>query len=538
MNKESIKESVPEKGGDKFGVSVGSAKGFQDRPDLYIGLVGAVGTDLANVRNALQAQFAVVGYRVEYIKVSELIRSEIGISDIAKEQDRISTLMRAGDCIREASPEGNGVAALVVNKIRRIRGDGNNLSGNTVFLIDSLKNPAEIELFDDIYVRNYYTVSVYLSREERLRNLAIRIARDVKEPPGGKHEASATELITADEKGAGKHSQNVQDTFPRADYFINSRKNLDLQAKRFVDLVFGEPFSTPSVDEYNMFLAKAAGYRTSDLSRQVGAVIVDRHGSVAGMGCNEVPYPGGGIFDDQHCGGIGDNRDFVKQVDPNYIEIQKSLIDLIGILRDAKYIDESAEGSETNEKIVDNLLQGSQKELMSSSRIRNLIEFGRIVHAEMHAICDAAATGKPIRGSTLYCTTFPCHVCARHIIAAGISEVVYIEPYPKSLTSQLYSDEIHFAHEKCEPGSVEVGDGQVVFRPFHGTSPTLFQRVFHYRTRKDSRGIVVRWEPLEATPQGAAAGVVRPIVEAQASLSVEKILEKAKARFAEMEGEI
>lgn len=511
------------------------SKATQDRPDLYIGLVGAVGTDLANVRSALQAQFAVVGYRVEYIKVSELIHSAMELEGFSKEQERVSKLMRAGDCIRASSPEGNGVAAMVINRIRQVRGDGNGLYGNTVFIIDSLKNPAEIDLFDDVYVRNYYTISVYLSREERQRNLAIKIARDVNEPPGVKHETAALKLINEDEKGRGKHSQNVQETFPRADYFINSRQNLDLQAKKFVDLVFGEPFATPTFDEYNMFLAKAAGYRTSDLSRQVGAVIVDRHGSVAGMGCNEVPYPGGGIYDDQHCEGIGDNRDFVKQVDPNYIEIQKSLIDLIRILRQSDYINDSTQGSESDEKIADNLLQGSQKELMSSSRFRNIIEFGRIVHAEMHAICDAAATGKPVRDATLYCTTFPCHVCARHIIAAGIAEVVYIEPYPKSLTSQLYADEIQFAHEKCGPRA----DGsQVVFRPFHGTSPTLFQRVFQYRTRKNSRGIVVTWEPLEAIPQGAAAGVVRPNVEAQASLSVEGFLEKAKARFAELEGEI
>jgi deoxycytidylate deaminase len=29
--------------------------------------------------------------------------------------------------------------------------------------------------------------------------------------------------------------------------------------------------------------------------------------------------------------------------------------------------------------------------------------------------------------------SFPCHMCARHIIATGLREVVYIEPYPKSV---------------------------------------------------------------------------------------------------------
>jgi hypothetical protein len=253
------------------------------RPDIYVGLVGAVGTDLTGVRNALQAQLAVVGYRVEHIKVSDLLKEVVDIKKKHTEKDRIKTLMLAGDCIRSASVEGDGVAALVISEIRRRRA-GKALAGSTAFIIDSLKNPAEVELFDDVYVRNYYTVSVYLSREERLRNLSIKIARDMNEPVQKKHEALASELVRDDEKGDGKRSQNVQDTFPKADYFVNGRKPLESQVKRFVDLVFGEPFSTPTKDEYHMFLAKAAGYRSADLSRQVGAVIIDSNGSISGTG--------------------------------------------------------------------------------------------------------------------------------------------------------------------------------------------------------------------------------------------------------------
>jgi deoxycytidylate deaminase len=72
----------------------------------------------------------------------------------------------------------------------------------------------------------------------------------------------------------------------------------------------------------------------------------------------------------------------------------------------------------------------------------NVIEFGRAVHAEMAALMDSARRGVPVKNATLYCTTFPCHLCARHIVAAGIRRVVYIEPYPKSLAAQLYPDSI------------------------------------------------------------------------------------------------
>src|SRR5690349_8629760 len=46
------------------------------------------------------------------------------------------------------------------------------------------------------------------------------------------------------------------------------------------------------------------------------------------------------------------------------------------------------------------------------------------------------------KGATLFCTTFPCHMCARLIIASGVKAVVLIEPYPKSKTHDLYSDSV------------------------------------------------------------------------------------------------
>jgi cytidine deaminase len=496
------------------------------RPDLYIGLVGAAGTDLTSVRDELRAQMAVVGYSVEHIKVSDLLREVLDATPSKDESTRIKKLMAAGDAIRASSEDGDGVAALIITEIRRRRGADITFKGSTAYIIDSLKNPKEVELFDNVYGRNYYTLSVYLSREERIKNLSNKIAKDRHQPLGPQHRSLAVELIIDDEKGSGDHAQNVRDTFPKADYFINSRRVLGEQVKRFVDLVFGEPFTTPTIDEFHMFLARAAGYRSADLSRQVGAVIVDSRGSVASTGCNEVPYPGGGFFYEGREGGPGDNRDYVNQFDPNYAEIQRTLIELITVLRSANYL----EDVEDDGAIVEALLQGQHKELMSNARIKSLIEFGRIVHAEMHAICEAAAAGKAIGGGTLYCTTFPCHVCARHVIAAGLKEVVYIEPYPKSLAAQLYPTEIEFAHE-AGPSTGLQPLPRVVFRPFHGTAPVFFQRAFRYRTRKDRYGTIATWVPTAAEPQGAALSVERPLLEAKVANSVATVLEKAKVAY-------
>ncbi|MGC1469652.1 MAG: hypothetical protein WA793_09750, partial [Sphingorhabdus sp.] len=76
------------------------------RPDIYIGLVGAVGTDLSGIRNELQAQLAIVGYTVQHIKVSELIREALDVPRETNELARIQSLMAAGDAIRQCSEEG------------------------------------------------------------------------------------------------------------------------------------------------------------------------------------------------------------------------------------------------------------------------------------------------------------------------------------------------------------------------------------------------------------------------------------------------
>jgi deoxycytidylate deaminase len=46
-----------------------------------------------------------------------------------------------------------------------------------------------------------------------------------------------------------------------------------------------------------MFMAYAASLRSGDLSRQVGAAIIDSHGDLISVGCNEAPKYGAGLYD-------------------------------------------------------------------------------------------------------------------------------------------------------------------------------------------------------------------------------------------------
>ena len=62
------------------------------------------------------------------------------------------------------------------------------------------------------------------------------------------------------------------------------------------------------------------------------------------------------------------------------------------------------------------------------------------VHAEQNAIIQAAKLGIEVAGATLYCTHQPCVICAKMIINAGISRVVYKEGYPDEFSLQLFGE--------------------------------------------------------------------------------------------------
>jgi deoxycytidylate deaminase len=137
------------------------------------------------------------------------------------------------------------------------------------------------------------------------------------------------------------------------------------------------------------------------------------------------------------------------------------------------------------------------------SQFMDALEYGRIVHAEMSAICDAARTGRSTKGATLYCTTFPCHMCAKHIIDSGIASVVFLEPYPKSLASELHNDSLMI--EGTDRG--EYAEFPCVrFQHFFGITPRRYRELFERTKRKDENGKFVEF----------SSGTPMPIIDIKA----------------------
>lgn len=60
-----------------------------------------------------------------------------------------------------------------------------------------------------------------------------------------------------------------------------------------------------------------------------------------------------------------------------------------------------------------------------------------VIHAEMNALLKCVRLGKPVQDAFLYITHAPCDGCAKHIVAAGIKEVFYIESYRSNLGLEI-----------------------------------------------------------------------------------------------------
>jgi deoxycytidylate deaminase len=198
-------------------------------------------------------------------------------------------------------------------------------------------------------------------------------------------------------------------------------------------------------------------------------------------GANDVPKATGGLY--------------WPKIDPN----KKKVVDLEAGRDYMRGFDSNAT---EKKKIIDEILEkipdenkSQVMECLKKSGIKDITEYGRVVHAEMEAILACTRNGISTQKATLYCTTFPCHNCAKHIIAAGVSRVVYIEPYPKSKAFNFHSDSISTVKE----------NNKVVFEPFVGVGPRNFFNLFSMNfgsgyplKRKNKDGKCIKWSKNDA----------------------------------------
>lgn len=67
-------------------------------------------------------------------------------------------------------------------------------------------------------------------------------------------------------------------------------------------------------------------------------------------------------------------------------------------------------------------------------------ELCRGLHAEMNVLIQAASHGIRVEGATLYCTTFPCSLCAKMLINGGVHRIVAQADYADPLAKELLGE--------------------------------------------------------------------------------------------------
>lgn len=374
----------------------------------------------------------------------------------------VQLLQDYGDEMRaEANNDGSyeyaAVARGLIDFIRRERARRTGatiMSGQPVkpdgnpraYILDSIRHPDEVQLLRNVYGSAFVLIGIVCEEEKRISRMQEKYVDCGK--------GNAQSFMKRDADDEKRHGQHVADAFHLADFFVDNttdrerkggsnpdwKVNEDLS--RLVKIITHSELTRPNLPETAMYHAFSAQMQSACLSRQVGAAVVDKQGNIIATGTNEVPKAGGGVYgegiaaeaDDSRCAFFKDgSMRFCRNTD----EQNKIVEDLLEEVPELKAV------SEDRKKEL--------KKSLRRTRIGGLLEFSRAVHAEMDALLSAARKGVSLAGCRVFVTTYPCHYCARHIVAAGIDEVQYIEPYPKSQALSLHPDSIRpsISASKC-----------------------------------------------------------------------------------------
>lgn len=481
--------------------------------ELVIAVVGHVGSGTSEVAKALKALLSETppgssGTKVEVIKATDVIAnwaSRVGeavpqvVEGKKKTLEDVQRFQDLGDKLRGDTQDHAAIAKGFAVLIRQARAAIQDVDANEgpvipdgnprAYILDSIRHPAEVELLRHIYQDAFVLIGVVCEEKKRLARVTEKYADAGRD--------NALKFMRRDAKAAEKNGQRVSDAFHLADFFIDNTEdrykgdglpnpewNVSEKLSRLVKIIRHTEIVRPELNETAMAHAQNAAMRSSCLSRQVGAALTDKYGNILATGSNEVPKAGGGVYGDVF------DADHAEDHRCAYRKLQGSDVPFCSNTRQQNKIIEDLLSDISNIKELTAEDKEKLTGVFKSGHIGSLIEFSRAVHAEMDAIMSAARIGASTVGGRLFVTTFPCHYCARHVVTAGIDEVQYIEPYPKSQALELHSDSIAVTAQNWKIPSlrvlpqlgeaVPIGEvpAKVLFRPFTGVAPRLYRRAF------------------------------------------------------------
>ena len=477
---------------------------MRSRVELVFGLVGPIGCPIHEASESLAATLKKMDYTPTTISLSkemDRLLTAKGASFAEAPTSVLHNKIKKGNAVREAFGNNAVLASEAIRQIVDFRRSAAAASGETdeakldeqavvpldehAFIIDQLKLPEEIELLTKAFGKRFVQVSVVTPLEQRRRSLIGRIRTEQHGWDNERCEQHADQLIAIDQnEKAEDRGQRISKIFHLGDVFFDgtSEASIEHSSQRFIKAFFGRNNVAPTSDEFGSYMAKAASLRSVDLSRQVGAAICTPSGDLISIGCNEVPKYGGGNYWDEE---ENKRRDIDLGGEANKNEINRMIFDFLGILK--------KQGLVTEDRTVEEILNDpDHRKAIKKSLVSGVTEYGRMVHAEMNALADAARLGRSVKGSTIFVTTYPCHNCAKHLVASGVERIVFIEPYPKSKTESLFEDIIVPDTPDAATVSIE---------HFYGISPRRYRDIFEKGSRQTDQGEVQKWYKGCAAPR-------------------------------------
>lgn len=498
-------------------------------PELYFATVRAIGTPLNQaVVRPLNDALRRAGYMLVEIKLSDCLAVARAIPEAelsASRTARYELLNQEGEAFRSESRSGDAIAVEAMRRLNetvrqqsREKAYQKGLRG-VAYLFRSLHHPDEAKRLRKMYGRQLFIISLFSSEENRTKHLQRWLAEGdsiQSRITGG----DAARLVLAEsgmlrfaesakDESQLKYRNNIPATWKHADLFLDlGEQGVAGQVDRLVRLIFSDPFRTPRPVEMGMAEAYLAAHESANLARRVGASIVSADELLLAVGTNNVAQPTGGVY---RSGSECDHRDHTPEWehDPSDRERRAVLTNFIEhILADTGWMkvldgilqyepDSTKDASASLRRaleshwtkvpnvrslsaaVVDQMIAS---EVIWNSQTFDVLEYGRSLHAEMDALTSAARKHLTTKGATLFCTTLPCHECARLIIGAGIKRVYFVEPYDKSRAMELFRTEVKLLSRSESLDRSE--DGFVHFVPYVGIAPVRFDELFSWVPRK------------------------------------------------------
>ena len=226
--------------------------------DIFLGLCGFAGCGIKTVVDVIKEVAETWGYRVVHIRISDLMQDPLYFEKILIEQHLDNSIVRhlamqkLANGLRRKFKRNELLSEAAIAAINADKNKSSSTSEATLYIIDQLKRPEEIELFRVIYQHNFYLMGILRDQEHRIRNL--------REDGVTKNDIPL--IMNVDDKSDDDYGQRTSQAILTSDFFVKNnqsqKKGLENKIDRFFGLIHGKNGLTPTINEKGMYAAFSA----------------------------------------------------------------------------------------------------------------------------------------------------------------------------------------------------------------------------------------------------------------------------------------